>query len=97
MRKPIHLAWAVALLAIAATASLAETVKLSGSATVVNAVVAPNRDRIEKSSGTTLQVASNTTGRGLVDLAERSADLAMISGPPMRSCSWSTRAIQSTG
>lgn len=81
MRKPIHVAWAIALLATAATAAQAETVKLSGSATVVNAVVAPNRDRIEKSSGATLQIASSTTGRGLVDLAEHSADLALLAGP----------------
>ncbi len=67
-----------AMLVVAAGGAAAEIVKLAGSATVVNAVVGPNRDKVEKSSGHTLQIVSNATGKGLVDLAERNADIAMI-------------------
>lgn len=88
---------------MAAPAAKAETVKLSGSATVINAVVTPNRDKIEKSSGATLQIASNTTGRGLVDQAERSADLALLAGPlelwpwPPPNCRPQDRALDAAG
>lgn len=69
------------LLAIALTTgtALADTVKLAGSATLVNAVVAPNRERVEKSSGHSLQIVSSATGKGLVDLTDKNADVAMIS------------------
>jgi phosphate transport system substrate-binding protein len=78
MRKAV-IVCAGAILALWSAAAFPETVKLSGSATVVNAVVSPNRDRIEKASAHTLQIVSHATGKGLVDLVDRQADLAMIS------------------
>jgi phosphate transport system substrate-binding protein len=59
--------------------AFADTVKLAGSATLVNAIVTPNRERVEKASGHTLQIVSNATGKGLVDLVDKNADVAMIS------------------
>jgi hypothetical protein len=71
--------YAIALIATATADALADTVKLAGSATVVNAVVNPSRQNVEKASGHTLQIVNNSTGKGLVDLTERNADIAMIS------------------
>jgi phosphate transport system substrate-binding protein len=69
------------LLAAAPAFVLADTVRLAGSITLVSSVIAPHREQIEKSSGHSLQIVSNATGKGLADVAERSADIAMISAP----------------
>lgn len=74
--------WALAAgLAAISLASVADTVRLAGSQTVLQAVVAPQREKVEKASGHELQIVSNGTGKGLMDLAERNADIAMISAP----------------
>lgn len=69
------------LVAASFGAAFAQGVKLAGSATVANTVLSPNRERIEKASGQALQVATNETGKGLIDLSDRNADIAMISAP----------------
>lgn len=79
MKQSIRILCASASLALVSSGAFADTVKLAGSATVVSAVVTPNREKVEKSSGHTLQIVSNATGKGLVDLTEKNADLAMIS------------------
>ncbi|QJW84866.1 hypothetical protein HK414_18540 [Ramlibacter terrae] len=68
--------------ALAACASVhADTVRLAGATTVVNVVIAPNRAAVEKSSGHTLEINGNATGKGLVDLSDGKADAAMVSEP----------------
>ena len=79
MKQAIRAVCASALLVAATAAALADTVKLAGSATVVNAIITPHREKVEKSSGQTLQIVSNATGKGLVELVDRNADIAMIS------------------
>lgn len=79
MNSVFRITCRAALIALAATGAVAETVKLAGSLTVVNAVVNPNREKVEKASGHTLQIVSNATGKGLIDLVDNNADIAMIS------------------
>jgi phosphate transport system substrate-binding protein len=71
----------VAIAALFAPQSWADIVKLHGATTVVNVVITPNREAVQKSTGHTLEIVGNATGRGLVDLAEGKADAAMVSEP----------------
>lgn len=64
-----------------APAAWADTVRLHGATTVVNVVVNPHRDAVQKATGHTLEIAGNATGKGLVDLSDGKADLAMVSEP----------------
>src|SRR3954471_3195989 len=61
--------------------SFADTVKLAGATTFVNVVITPNRAAVEKSTGHTLEINGNATGKGLVDLSDGKADAAMVSEP----------------
>lgn len=79
MKNAAQMICTAAAIAIGASGAWADPVKLAGSATVVNAVVNPNREKVEKASGQTLQIVSNATGKGLIDLSEKNADIAMIS------------------
>lgn len=65
----------------AATASLAsaDTVRLAGSTTVIGQVVQPNRAAVEKATGHALEVAGIGSGKGLAELVDGKADIAMIS------------------
>ena len=70
--------------AIAATfipAALADTVRLHGATTVQDVLVTPHRAAVQKSTGHTLEIVGNATGKGLVDLADGKADAAMVSEP----------------
>lgn len=74
--------WALAAgLAAISVAATADTVRLAGSQAVLQAVIVPQREKLEKASGQQLQVVSNGSGKGLADLAEHNADIAMISAP----------------
>jgi phosphate transport system substrate-binding protein len=77
-KSTLVIALAAALLAFPAAA---ETVKLHGATTVVNVVVTPHREAVQKSTGHTLEIVGNATGKGLVDLADGKADAAMVSEP----------------
>lgn len=72
---------AACMLALAPFAAWADTVRLAGSLTLVGAVIAPQREQIEKTSGHTLQIVTNASGKGLADLADRNADIAMVAAP----------------
>lgn len=65
----------------AATASLAsaDTVRLAGSTTMISQVVQPNRATVEKATGHVLEIAGIGSGKGLAELVEGKADIAMIS------------------
>jgi phosphate transport system substrate-binding protein len=75
------LAAAAALVAVLPLSAQAESVRLAGATTVVNVVVNPNRAAVEKSTGHSLEINGNATGRGLVDLSDGKADAAMVSEP----------------
>jgi phosphate transport system substrate-binding protein len=53
--------------------------RIHGSTTVMSNVFEPHQAAIEASIGFTLDVVSNGSGRGLIDLIEGNADMAMIS------------------
>ena len=71
-----------ALIAVTISAPcLAETVKMHGATTVLNVVVKPAQAAVEKSTGHTLEIVGNATGKGLVSLSDGAADVAMVSEP----------------
>lgn len=61
--------------------SFAETVKISGSGTLFDAVVKYNSSNVETATGLTLEVTKSSTGKGLADLLDGKVDLAMSSEP----------------
>lgn len=63
---------------------LADTVKISGAATVFNGIVSPAKAAVEKSTGHALQLASSNTGKGLAELIDGGTDIAMV-GEPLES------------
>ncbi len=69
-----------ALLAMSAAAS-ANTIVVHGSTTVSGAVMMPHKAEIEQTSGATLDIVGNGSGRGLADLVAGKAEIAMISAP----------------
>ncbi len=66
---------------VASLTAQADTIRLAGATTVLNVVVTPHRAAVEKSTGHTLEINANATGRGLVDLSDGKADAAMVSEP----------------
>src|SRR5262249_22208842 len=70
-----------ALAACLATGALADTVKITGASTVLDVVVKPTREAVEKNSGHSLQIIGSGTGKGLVDLVSGASDIAMVSEP----------------
>jgi phosphate transport system substrate-binding protein len=78
MRQAFRLI-SIAALVLAACGALADTVRLAGSPAVISAVINPNRAAVERATGDTLEVVSSETGQGLADLADRRADVAMVS------------------
>jgi phosphate transport system substrate-binding protein len=68
-------------LALCAPAAWADTVKLHGATTVINVVINPHREAVQKSTGHVLEIVGNNTGKGLVDLADGKADAALVSEP----------------
>ena len=72
---------AAALSAPLSSSALAATVRLHGATTVVNVLVNPNREVVEKATGHTLEIVGNATGKGLMDLSDGKADASMSSEP----------------
>ncbi|MDB5899103.1 MAG: hypothetical protein JWP41_2705 [Ramlibacter sp.] len=81
MQTVRHCLILAAAAALVPTLAVADTVRLAGATTVVNVVINPYRAAVEKSTGHTLEVNGNATGKGLVDLSEGKADAAMVSEP----------------
>ena len=77
----VMMAVAAVLTAAYTTSALADTVKLQGATTVVNVLVNPNREAVEKSTGHTLEIVGNGSGKGLVALSNGEADASMSSEP----------------
>jgi phosphate transport system substrate-binding protein len=61
--------------------AVAGQVGLHGSTTVNNMILTPKKAEIEKASGQQLDIVGNGSGRGIVDLIEGKAQIAMISAP----------------
>jgi phosphate transport system substrate-binding protein len=68
---------------VLATTSIAAAgqVSLHGSTTVNNMILTPKKAEIEKASGQQLDIVGNGSGRGIVDLIDGKAQIAMISAP----------------
>jgi phosphate transport system substrate-binding protein len=82
MKKTVVLAATVGMLvAGVAPLALADTIKMNGATTVLDVVVNPARAAVEKSTGHTLEIVANATGKGLVDLVHGKAEVAMVSEP----------------
>jgi phosphate transport system substrate-binding protein len=85
MRRKISawgtLAAAAVGLASWGTPADAAVVRLRGATTVIDRVVTPHREAVEKATGSSLDVVGNATGKGLVDLHEGRADAALVSEP----------------
>jgi len=70
-----------AVAALISGAAMADTVRIAGATTVLNVVVGPAKDNVEKSTGHTLAMIGSGTGKGLVDLFDGATDIAMVSEP----------------
>jgi phosphate transport system substrate-binding protein len=81
MRKTCVLAATVGVLFAGVTGALADTIKMHGATTVLDVIVTPVRGAVEKSTGHTLEIVANATGKGLVDLVHGKAEVAMVSEP----------------
>src|SRR5262245_50049597 len=71
----------IAVAALVSGAAVADTVRISGATTVLNVVVGPAKDSVEKSTGHSLAMIGSGTGKGLVDLFDGATDIAMVSEP----------------
>jgi phosphate transport system substrate-binding protein len=67
-------------LSLAATPAYAE-VKVHGATTVTFGLMQPQKAEIEKRSGAKLAILPSSTSRGLTDLADGKADIAMLAEP----------------
>jgi phosphate transport system substrate-binding protein len=76
-----HLTLIATILTVITPAAFSEVVKLHGATTVMNVVVNPHREQVEKQTGFTLEIVGNATGKGLVDLVDGNSDAAMASEP----------------
>lgn len=80
MKHAIRMVCAAALVSAALVSnSVADTVRLAGSPSVIALVINPNRAAVERATGTVLEVVGSETGQGLADLVDHKADLAMVS------------------
>jgi phosphate transport system substrate-binding protein len=71
---------AIAILALAGSSALAD-VKVHGATTVTFGLMKPQKEAIEKSAGVALIILPSSTSRGLADLAQGKADIAMLAEP----------------
>jgi phosphate transport system substrate-binding protein len=62
-------------------ASASADVKVNGATTVTFGLMKPNKDKIEQKAGVALAILPSSTTRGLTDLAQGRADIAMLAEP----------------
>ena len=79
-RQPALLSAAFAVVVMAAGPASAD-VKVHGATTVTFGLMKPQKDAIEKSAGVELTILPSSTSRGLADLAQGKADIAMLAEP----------------
>lgn len=68
-------------LLIPATMASAQVVRLHGATTVLDRVIYPHQNAVERATGLRLELVGNATGKGLVDLVEGRADASLCSEP----------------
>jgi len=78
--KTFRIAGALGLLALASPGFAAQ-VRLHGATTVIDRLINPYRGGVEKTTGHTLEIVGNATGKGLVDLHEGRCDASLSSEP----------------
>ena len=83
MQRPILKGGVVGIaVALAAAASPASAeIRVNGATTVTYGLMKPNKEKIEQITGTTLAILPSSTTRGLADLAQGRADIAMLAEP----------------
>ncbi len=83
MRKHgmVILAAAVLSSLIFSAVAFADVVHLNGATTVIDRVITPYKDTVEKKTGHKLEIVGNGTGKGLVDLQEGRCDASLVSEP----------------
>lgn len=79
MLRALSLALGVSILV--AGGSNAQPISLSGSTTVINNLIMPNKAAIEVASGQQIELVGNGSQRGLADLLAGKTQIAMISAP----------------
>ena len=71
MKKHLVLFLIAAMVTVFSAASaFADEVRLNGATTVIDRLVTPHKDAVEKKTGHKLEIVGNGTGKGLVDLHE---------------------------
>ncbi len=80
-RRRLAMAVLAAAVGLPAWPAGAAQVRLHGATTVVDRVITPHKDAVEKKTGHTLEVVGNATGRGLVDLQDGRCDASLSSEP----------------
>ena len=71
----------IAGLLLAPTAASAEPMNVHGSSTVFGTFVSPHQNMIEQDCGFRLNLVTNGSGQGIMDLIDGAAEVAMISAP----------------
>jgi phosphate transport system substrate-binding protein len=59
----------------------ADEIRIHGATTVTYGLIKPNKEKIEKLASVTLAILPSSTSRGLVDLVQGKADIAMLAEP----------------
>jgi phosphate transport system substrate-binding protein len=70
----------VAVVVFQSPSAFAE-VRINGATTVTFGLMKPNKERIEQKTGLTLAILPSSTTRGLTDLTQGRADIAMLAEP----------------
>ena len=81
MVRPSAFAAAALLCALSFPAAAEPEIRIHGATTVTYGLIEPNKEKIEKLAGVTLAVLPSSTSRGLADLAQGKADIAMLAEP----------------
>jgi phosphate transport system substrate-binding protein len=80
LRDHRAIAAATVLLSLATTAAHAD-IRVNGATTVTFGLMKPHKEKIEQLAGVTLAILPSSTSRGLTDLAQGKADIAMLAEP----------------
>jgi phosphate transport system substrate-binding protein len=76
-----HAALAAVLVSLIGVTAASADVRIHGATTVSFGLIKPNKEKIERLSGVTITVLPSSTTRGLLDLAQGRADIAMLAEP----------------
>jgi phosphate transport system substrate-binding protein len=76
-----HAALAAVLVSLIGVTAASADVRIHGATTVSFGLIKPNKEKIERMSGATITILPSSTTRGLLDLAQGRADIAMLAEP----------------